>query len=173
MQTGGKINAMLLDLPTAARYNAWANERIYREASKLSDADRKLDRRGFFKSIHNTMNHILLADLIYRERLEKKPTTFTRLDEVLHADWEKLKQAHAAQDRWYVAWCDKLDPAALDGTLSFDTVETGEYFSLPLRRCLTNLFQHQIHHRGQTHHMLSHAGIYPPPLDFVKFASGE
>ena len=52
-------------------------------------------------------------------------------------------------------------------------METGEYFSLPLRRCLTNLFQHQIHHRGQTHHMLSHAGIDPPPLDFIKFSSGE
>jgi uncharacterized damage-inducible protein DinB len=164
---------MLLDLPTAARYNAWANKRLYAVAGKLSDADRKLDRRGFFKSIHNTMNHILLADLIYRERLEKKPTTFTRLDEVLHDDWDKLQAAHVAQDDWYVAWCDKLDPKALDGTLSFDTVETGEHFSLPLRRCLTNLFQHQIHHRGQTHHMLSHAGVYPPPLDFVKFASGE
>jgi uncharacterized damage-inducible protein DinB len=164
---------MLLDLPTAARYNAWANQRLYREAGKLSDADRKLDRRGFFKSIHNTLNHILLADLIYRERLEKKPTTFTRLDEVLYADWTQLQAAHFEQDRWYVAWCDKLDPKELDGTLAFDTVETGEHFSLPLRRCLTNLFQHQIHHRGQTHHMLSHAGMDPPPLDFVKFASGE
>lgn len=164
---------MLLDLPNAARYNAWANQRLYGECGKLSDADRKLDRRGFFKSIHNTLNHILLADLIYRERLEKKPTTFTRLDEVLHDDWDKLQTAQFEQDRWYVAWCEKLDPKELDGTLSFDTVETGEYFSLPLRRCLTNLFQHQIHHRGQTHHMLSHAGISPPPLDFVKFASGE
>ena len=104
---------------------------------------------------------------------EKKPTTFTRLDEILHEDFDTLRDAHAAQDAWYVEFCDALDPAELDGTLSFDTVETGEYFSLPLRRCLTNLFQHQIHHRGQTHHMLSHAGIDPPPLDFIKFASGE
>ena len=164
---------MLIDLPTAARYNAWANRRLYAACAGLTHEARTLDRRGFFRSIHGTLNHILLADLIYRERLERKPTTFTRLDEILHDDFDALRDAHAAQDEWYVGFCGALDPAELDELLSFDTVETGEYFSLPLRRCLTNLFQHQIHHRGQTHHMLSHAGVDPPPLDFIKFSSGE
>ena len=164
---------MLIDLPAAARYNVWANARIYAACAGLPHEERILDRRGFFRSIHGTLNHVLLSDLIYRERLEKKPTTFTRLDEILYEDFDTLRDTQAAQDAWYVEFCDALDPAELDGTLSFDTVETGEYFSLPLRRCLTNLFQHQIHHRGQTHHMLSHAGIDPPPLDFIKFASGE
>ena len=164
---------MLIDLPTAARYNAWANARIYAACAGLSHEERIRDRRGFFRSIQGTLNHVLLSDLIYRERLEKKPTTFTRLDEILYEDFDPLRDAHAAQDRWYVEFSDALDPAELAGLLSFDTVETGEYFSLPLGRCLTNLFQHQIHHRGQTHHMLSHAGIDPPPLDFIKFSSGE
>ena len=164
---------MLIDLPAAARYNVWANARIYAACAGLPHEERILDRRGFFRSIHGTLNHVLLSDLIYRERLEKKPITFTRLDEILYEDFDTLRDTQAAQDAWYVEFCDALDPAELDGTLSFDTVETGEYFSLPLRRCLTNLFQHQIHHRGQTHHMLSHAGIDPPPLDFIKFASGE
>lgn len=164
---------MLIDLPTAARYNAWANRRLYAACAGLTHEERIRDRRGFFRSIHGTLNHILLSDLIYRERLEEKPTTFTRLDEILHEDFDALRDAHVAQDEWYVGFCDALEPAELDGILSFDTVETGEYFSLPLRRCLTNLFQHQIHHRGQTHHMLSHAGAGPPPLDFIKFSSGE
>ena len=164
---------MLIDLPTAARYNAWANRRLYAACAGLTHEERTLDRRGFFRSIHGTLNHILLADLIYRERLERRLTTFTRLDEILHDDFDTLRDAQAAQDEWYVGFCEALDPAELEGVLSFDTVETGEYFSLPLRRCLTNLFQHQIHHRGQTHHMLSHAGIDPPPLDFVNFSAGE
>lgn len=162
---------MLLDLPTAARYNAWANKRLYAVCATLSDEGRKRDRHAFFRSIHNTLNHILLADLIYRERLERRPTTFTRLDLVLHDDFAGLREAHAAQDAWYIGWCDRLDPKALDGTLSFDTVETQEHFDLPLRRCLTNLFQHQIHHRGQVHTMISQSGVYPPPLDFVNFAA--
>jgi uncharacterized damage-inducible protein DinB len=164
---------MLLDLPTAARYNAWANKRLYAVAGQLTPAQFAEDRRGFFQSVKGTLNHMLLSDLIYRERLEKKPTTFTRLDEILYEDFAPLRDAQFAQDAWYVGFCEALDPEELEGTLSFDTVETGEYFSLPLRNCLTNLFQHQIHHRGQTHHMLSHAGLEPPPLDVVKFSSGE
>ena len=166
---------MLLDLPTAARYNQWANIRIYNALKNLTDAQRKEDRRGFFKSIHNTMNHILLADLIYRERLEKKPTTFTTLDEILFDDFAALEAAHRDNDAWYVAFCEAMDPDELDGDLSFQAVgmDESEYFSLPLRTCLTNLFQHQIHHRGQVHHMISHAGIYPPPVDVVKFGRGD
>ena len=163
---------MLLDLPTAARYNAWANKRLYAVAEQLSAVELAKDRKGFFKSILGTLNHILLADLIYRERLEKKPTTFTRLDEIIYDNFDELKSAQFDQDEWYQNFCNVMDPEELEGTLSFDTVETGEFFSLPLRMCLTNLFQHQIHHRGQTHHMLGHAGLEPPPLDVVQFGSG-
>ena len=164
---------MLLDLPTAARYNAWANKRLYAVAEQLTPEQFAEDRRGFFQSAMGTLNHMLLSDLIYRERLEKKPTTFTRLDEILYTELGPLRDAQLDQDDWYVNFCEAMDPAELEGTLSFDTVETGEFFSLPLRNCLTNLFQHQIHHRGQIHHMLSHAGLEPPPLDVIKFASGE
>ena len=48
-------------------------------------------------------------------------------------------------------------------------MDEDEYLSLPLKLCLSNLFQHQIHHRGQVHHMISHAKFDPPPLDIVKF----
>ncbi|MCR9135698.1 MAG: damage-inducible protein DinB [Alphaproteobacteria bacterium] len=166
---------MLLDLPTAARYNAWANNRIYNALQGMSDADRRRDRRAFFGSIHNTMNHILLADLIYRERLEKKPTTYTSLDQILFEDFDALEEAHRTNDDWYAAFCEALDPAELENDLSFTAVgmDEDEYFSLPLRLCLTNLFQHQIHHRGQVHHMISHAEIDPPPVDVVKFGRGD
>ena len=156
-----------------ARYNAWANRRIYDSCAALSPGALTEDRRGFFKSILGTLNHILLADRIYRQRLEKRAVTFETLDEILYADFDELRAAQADQDAWYVAFAESAAPADLDGTMSFDTVETGEYFSLPLRSCLTNLFQHQIHHRGQVHHMLSHAGIDPPPLDVIKFSAGE
>ena len=166
---------MLVDLPTAARYNAWSNNRIYNALHDLSDADRQADRKAFFGSIHNTMNHVLLSDLIYRERLEKKPTTFTRLDEVLYDDFDELEAAHRSNDAWYVDFCTALEPSRLEKDLSFKAVgmNEDEYFSLPLRLCLTNLFQHQIHHRGQVHHMISHAGVYPPPVDVVKFGRGD
>lgn len=160
-------------MPAAARYNAWANRRIYNACAELPAAELARDRHAFFKSILGTLNHILLADLIYRERLEKKPTTFTRLDETLYPDFAALRDAQTAQDDWFVGFTAAMDRALLETDLSFDTVETGEYFSLPLRLCLTNLFQHQIHHRGQVHNMLSQAGVAPPPLDIVQFGAGE
>jgi uncharacterized damage-inducible protein DinB len=147
--------ALLFDLNLAADYNRWANSRIYNAASKLTEAQLKQDRQAFFGSIHNTMNHILLSDLIYRERLEKKPTTFTRLDDVLYDDFTALETAHRINDGWYVG------------------LDNSEKFSLPLRTCLTNLFQHQIHHRGQVHNMLSQTGIEPPPVDVVLFQRGD
>lgn len=165
----------LIDVATAAKYNAWANNRIYNALHDLTDAERREDRRAFFRSIHNTMNHILLADILYRQRLEKVPVTFTRLDEIVHDDFDALEQAHRENDRWYAETCAAMDPSVLEGEFSFKAVglDEDEYFSLPLRLCLTNLFQHQIHHRGQVHHMISHAGKDPPPVDVVKFGRGD
>ena len=165
----------LLDLVTAAEYNAWANARIYMALGRLSDGNRKKDRRAFFGSIHNTMSHSLLADLIYRERLEKKPTSYTRLDEVLYDDFAELEAAHRATDAWYISFCQAVTAEELDDMLSFTAVGLDEdsEFLLPLRLCLTNLFQHQIHHRGQVHHMINHAGDPPPPVDVVKFGRGD
>ncbi len=164
---------MLIDLPTAARYNQWANRRIYDVASELTNDALWEDRRGFFKSIAATMNHILLVDLLYRERLEKKPTTFTRLDEILYGDFNKLRTAHLAQDQSYVDFCDSSAAPELEEVFSFESVGIDEPFSGPWRVCLTNQFQHQTHHRGQVHHMISHARRYPPPLDFIQFVSTQ
>ena len=167
--------AQLLDIETAARYNAWANSRIYTALGRLSNSERKADRKAFFGSIHNTMNHILLADLIYRERLEKKPTTYTSLDEVLYDNFADLVAAHRTCDAWYTEFCAAMTQSELDANLTFTAVgmDQEEIFSLPMKLCLTNLFQHQIHHRGQVHQMISETGQYPPPVDVVKFGRGD
>ena len=165
----------LMDVKTAAKYNKWANNRIYNCLKQLSDEERKKDRKAFFKSIHNTLNHILLADLLYRQRIEKKPITFTALDEIIHTEFLELENHHRTNDEWYENYCTKLTMSNLQEEFPFEAVGLNEreFFSLSLGTCLTNLFQHQIHHRGQIHHMISHAGKEPPPVDVVKFARGD
>ena len=165
----------LIDIASAAKYNEWANNRIYNALKSLSDEERRKDRNAFFKSIHNTMNHILLADLLYRQRLEKTPITFNSLDEIVHDDFSDLEVAHRSNDSWYSELCSTLTEEKLASDFSFKAVglDVEEYYALPLKTCLTNLFQHQIHHRGQVHHMISHANYDPPPLDFVKFGSND
>ena len=51
-----------------AAYNAWANERLYDAAAQLSDADYRADRGAFFKSVHGTLNHLLIGDRIWMRR---------------------------------------------------------------------------------------------------------
>ena len=119
------------------------------------------------------MNHILLSDLIYRERLEKKPTTFTRLDEILHDDFGTLRDAHAAQDEWYVGFCDALDPAELDGTLSFDTVETGSTSACRSGAASPTSSSTRSTTGARPTTCCPTPASTPPPLDFIKFSSGE
>ena len=161
----------LIDIYTAAKYNEWANNRLYNALRGLTDEARRKDRRAFFRSIHNTMNHILLADILYRQRIEKKSITFNSLDEIVHDDFDDLEEGHRKNDKWYSDYCGNVSQTDLDSEFSFKAVgmDEDEYFSLPLKLCLSNLFQHQIHHRGQVHHMISHAKADPPPLDIVKF----
>ena len=163
----------LIDVAMAGRYNEWANNRLYNSLNSMTDQERRQDRKAFFRSIHNTMNHILLADLLYRQRLEKTSITFQSLDEIVHDDFIDLEEAHRSNDKWYSDLCKTLTEKNLDSDFSFKAVgmDTDEYYALPLRVCLSNLFQHQIHHRGQVHHMISHANYDPPPLDIVKFGS--
>ena len=171
----GICMSSLMDVKTAAQYNKWANNRIYNSLKQLSDEERKKDRKAFFKSIHNTLNHILLADLLYRQRIEKKPITFKALDEIIHSEFVELEKHHRKNDIWYENYCSQLTPVDLKEEFPFEAVGLSEreFFSLSLGTCLTNLFQHQIHHRGQIHHMISHASMDPPPVDVVKFARGD
>lgn len=60
-------------LKTMASYNRWMNEKLYDVCSTMPDEARKSDRKAFFGSIHQTLNHILLADRIWLGRLTGRP----------------------------------------------------------------------------------------------------
>ncbi len=160
---------MLTDPATLARYNAWANARLHKACATLSAAALAKPRKAFFGSIMGTLNHILLVDILYRDRLEKKPTRFKLLNETLYTDLAALSQDQQEQDRWYIDAMARLDPARLSEPFPFYTLPDNQYLSCPLDVCLGNLFQHQIHHRWQTHGLLSQADLDPPPLDYITF----
>src|SRR5690606_23194295 len=140
--------------------------------AELSDEDRKQDRSGFFLSVHNTLNHILLVDLLYKGRLEGAGNVFDRLNLIVHDDFAALEQAQREVDAWFVNHHAEFSEGKLDDIFEFAPVgmDEGEIYGQSFRDCFINLFQHQIHHRGQTHHMISHAKADPPPLDFIMFS---
>lgn len=152
-----------------ARYNRWANRRIYDACAELPPADYFAARPSFFGSIHATLNHILVGDFAWFGRFTGRPATHvTALNQILHEDLPSLRIARAAKDAEIIAFCEGLNAAALHSTFSYTNI-SGQSFTDPLFPPLMHAFNHQTHHRGQVHGLLSHAGAKPPELDLIHF----
>jgi uncharacterized damage-inducible protein DinB len=153
---------------TLAHYNAWANRRIYEACARLPEAEYLKSRPASFGSIHATLNHILVGDRIWAARLAHKPNPPLALDQILYADLLALRIARIAEDDHLIQLVGALDEHRLDDLLAYSNSE-GRRFVTPLRLVLGHLFNHQTHHRGQVHALLSQTGIAPPPLDLIYF----
>lgn len=152
-----------------ARYNRWANARLYDACAQLPPDAYHAARPSFFGSIHATLNHILVGDSIWFGRFTGNlPAHLTRLDQILHDDFAGLRAARAAKDEEIVAFGDSLNEAKLQDTFTYRNMR-GEQFTDPLFPPLMHFFNHQTHHRGQVHGLLSHAGASPPELDLIYF----
>lgn len=152
-----------------ARYNRWANGRLYDACAQLAPADYFAERPSFFGSIHATLNHILVGDLAWFGRFTARPATHvTRLNQILHEDFASLRAAREAKDAEIIVYCDNLDTATLHSTFSYTNI-SGQSYTDPLFPPLMHAFNHQTHHRGQVHGLLSHAGVRPPELDLIHF----
>jgi uncharacterized damage-inducible protein DinB len=154
-----------------AHNNAWANHRLLAACAGLTQAEFAAARTGFFPSLQATLNHIYVIDLFYIDALEGGrlgPRAWA--NQVPYPSVAELKPAQRAMDQRLIDICDALTPERLETIVEVNrdtTVQTERR-----DRLLMHLFQHQIHHRGQTHAMLSETSIKPPQLDEF-FAAGE
>jgi uncharacterized damage-inducible protein DinB len=150
-----------------ARYNRWQNGNLYGVAEPLGDAERRRDRGAFFGSIHATLSHLLWADRIWMSRLAGMPRPEGGIPESvsLYADWNELKRTRATFDAVMVDWADGLDAASLDGELTWYSGAIKAELRKPIWLLVTHMFNHQTHHRGQVHCMLTQAGGKPGDTD--------
>lgn len=165
----------MADLPyfrRLARYNGWANRRLYSACAELSPAEWAAARAGFFPSLQKTLNHILVGDRVWLSRFEKVELVHRRLDELPYPAFSDLKPAREAEDERIVTYTNALDSAVLDCDLSYRNM-AGEAQVTPLRWALAHFFNHQTHHRGQAHAMLSSTRVAPPSLDLILFLREE
>lgn len=149
--------------------NAWSNLRLLRACAALDDAEFAAPRTGFFPSLKDTLNHIVTVDWLYVDALERSvagrpvnadaarffepPSPFATCD--------TLAAAQREVDRRLIALCAGLG----DLSVSVSIQRADHVQSEPIVRVLAHLFQHQIHHRGQAHAMLSGTVVKPPQLD--------
>lgn len=153
-----------------AAFNAWANEHLHAACAQLGEPEIHADRGAFFRSIFGTLNHVLLVDILYMDRLQGRKIAFKGLDDILCPDFKGLRDMQARQDSIFSSYCAALTAQALHGDVTFATLLSNpQVWRVPMPVYLSNLFQHQAHHRGQVHNMLSQCGIEPPPIGFVEF----
>ena len=154
-----------------ALYNRWANQRLYAAAKALSDADYRTDRGAFFGSMHGTLNHILVADQTWMRRFTGTGPTHARLDAILHEDFAALSKARAAEDDRIVGFIEGLSEHDLAGSFSYVTITNPTSVTQPLEPALAHFFNHQTHHRGQAHAILTSIGGKGagPVLDLIYF----
>ncbi len=138
-----------------AGYNAWCNERLYDAVSRVSDADYRADRGAFFKSLHGTLNHLMVGDRIWMARFTGEGAVPNTLDEILFDEFAALRAARRAEDARISRYIEGLSEAALAGTIRYRTFVRPETIEQPLAPALDHFFNHQTHHRGQAHALVS------------------
>ena len=147
-----------------ARYNRIANERLYEQCATLDPVEYRQERRGSFGSIHALLNHILLGDRIWMSRFAGGGNTTPQLNSILYDTFAELHAARSAQDAEIEAFFEKTDPAFLQRPLRY-TNSRGKDCVDAAPMAVLHFFNHQTHHRGQVHVMISQTDIEPPSLD--------
>jgi len=169
MATAGLVSHFV----AMAGNNAWANHRLLKACQALTPAEFAGQRTGFFPSLRATLNHILWVDIYYIDALHRDPTVLQRYDDPPpdFPDARQLYGAQRASDRRLVGFCARQTEASLaEGLVLPRPNRTPPPSSVA--SILEHLFQHQIHHRGQAHAMLSGTPVKPPQLDEF-FLAGE
>jgi uncharacterized damage-inducible protein DinB len=154
-----------------ARYNEWANRWLYNAAAKLSDADYRTEGGAFFGSVHRTLNHVLVGDRIWMRRFTGEGPAYTKLDEIPCDDLKTLRGEREAEDKRIIGYIDGLDEKKLASVFSYRTIASPMDITQPLAPALAHFFNHQTHHRGQVHGLLTALGgrDAAPSLDLILF----
>lgn len=154
---------------TLARYNRWQNQSLYRAAAGLSESERLADGGAFFGSVDATLRHILWADQLWLSRFTDVPAPEGRFPEwtARHVSFADLAAAREALDQVIIDWADQVSPAWLAGSITWTSVLLGGERTQGAGRLVVHMFNHQTHHRGQAHALLTRFGAKPEDTDLM------
>ena len=155
--------------PLMARFNEWANARLYDAVARLPEQDYLAERKLFFGSIHRTLNHLMVVDRLWTRRIDAEPHGISSLDMVLFDSFDELRRARAEEDRRLIRQVDALEQSDLGKLIRYRRIVGGGEAQTRCDHILITLFNHQTHHRGQVHAALTQSDVEPPPLDVIYF----
>ena len=156
-------------LTTMSKYNSWQNRSLYTAASTLPDEARREQRGAFFGSIHATLNHLLWADRAWLPRFTSQPLIGISSKDGLsmYHDFDDLKRERLETDTAIESWARDLDPQWLEGDLVWFSGLLNREVSMSKKHLVMHFFNHETHHRGQVHAMLTMAGAKPEDTDLM------
>ena len=143
-----------------AGYNTYMNGEVYAAAARLTDAARRADRGAFWGSIQGTLSHLVWADQMWMSRFDgwEKPGVPLKQSPAFVADFDVMRAARSGMDARLEAWATKMDQAWLDADQTWFSGATQREVRRPRAALVAHMFNHQTHHRGQAHAMITAAG---------------
>jgi len=157
-----------------ARYNAWQNRSLYGAAEGIGEAERRRERGAFFGTIHGTLSHLAWGDQAWLSRFTGSPAPTVAIKDSPRAfdDWDALKTERARLDAAIAAFAETVAPDWLAADLVWWSASAGREVAKPRWVLVTHMFNHQTHHRGQVHAMLTAAGARPEATDIPFMPEG-
>ncbi|MDR7152381.1 putative damage-inducible protein DinB [Hydrogenophaga palleronii] len=164
-----ELNPWQAHFTQLARYNVWATERLLQAIEPVSELDYRRDLRLFFKSIHGTLNHLLVGEhMLWQRRFARGESPMLALDMEAEPERDRLAQALKGGAKVWEALIAEWPAERFDGKLQYTTTR-GQAMSLPFAATLAHVFNHGTHHRGQITAALTFLGQPAPVLDLVYF----
>ncbi|HEX6267677.1 MAG TPA: DinB family protein [Burkholderiales bacterium] len=150
------------------RYNAWANQVIFKAVADLPEGEAVKPRPSVFKNMVHTLNHNYVIDRIFQAHLEGRPHDYTARNTADHPPLAELWRAQQELDRWYIGWSDAASEPSLDEKVRFTYVGGGEGL-MSRREILQHLVVHTGYHRGFVAQMMFDIPVRPPVTDLTVY----
>ncbi len=176
--------SLLKHIQLMSQYNQWMNDKLYTVAAHLSDGTLSENKGAFFGSILGTLNHIVVADIVWLKRFSVHPANHsaldnirktpqpTSLDQILYSDFLELNTERKKLDEAIANWCNQVTDSDLSYHLSYKTMK-GEPSVKVFGSIILHFFNHQTHHRGQVTTLLSQKGIDVGVTDLLVLIPNE
>jgi len=158
-----------------ARYNAWQSKQLRPTLDAMDEEELHRDHGAFFASLFATMNHLLWGDTLWISRFDGGPGSDRGIKDSVdmtpnYAEWARQR---FLMDGRITLWAERLRAIDLTGDYSWYSGAMEAQVSKPLALCITHFFNHQTHHRGQIHAMLTAAGHKAPVSDLFFLPSKD
>lgn len=152
---------------TLSRYNRWMNEKLYSVCSAMPDELRREDKGAWFKSVHGTLNHLLLCDRLWLGRFTHQSYPARALDQELYDDWDEMKRERVITDDAIDAWLASLSDDDLKAPFTFTSISNPQERTIVLWILVAHMFNHQTHHRGQLTTLMEQLGYDSGATDLM------